>query len=770
MAKNAIRKIEEKILNYLRNYPHLTENFYRQLLISLHTEKSVTVDQIYDAAHKQLKKEIENAVEQNPNEGTARRWDQQEKIIIHSLIVQYASRLFTEEEIDKIFAMARGRSEAQKLEDIAALPDVSFRLLADRLKDFCALTKDSGDIPESEAMGIRVALIRHFISDQLEFIGVAKHYLKICDFLPIVENSIGPKKGIGKIGGKAAGMYLAYHILCKSQGEKSTQNCPIAIPESYFIRSDLYQEFINQNGLTKFYDEKYKPLDEIRNDFPMIKEIFKNGEFPPNIVGKLRKLLKKIGKTPLIVRSSSLLEDNFGSAFSGKYDSIFLPNQDILENRLQALLGAIAEVYASTLGPDPILYRRERNLIDYDEQMGILIQRVVGIRYSDYYLPVWAGVGFSRNEYRWSKRIRKEDGLLRLVMGLGTRAVDRVGNDYPRMVSLTIPTLRPEANISDIRKYSQKFIDVINLKKNRLETLPLEKLLKKESFPNLDHIVSIDQDSNLQMPVGKILNPAKEKFVITFDKFLRQTPYPGILKSSLKTLEKAYGYPVDIEFAYDGLFLYILQCRPQTKLSEHHRAHIPENLLKEKILFSVHHDVPNGIVRNIEYVVYIDPKKYDDIQSYSQKLTIGKIVGRINEIFEQNHFILIGPGRWGSNDINLGVRVRYSDINHTKVLIEVARKTGNYVPEVSFGTHFFQDLVEAGIYHLPLYPEEENSIFNEAFLLSSPNKLSKLLPEFKDFEDIVHVIHIPEATNGKKLTLAMDGENEEALAYFVEKA
>ncbi len=769
MAKSAIRKIEKKILDYLRDYPHLTENFYRQLLISLHTEKSITVDQIYDVAHKKLKKEIENTIDQNPNEGTARRWDQQEKIIIHSLIVKYASQLFKKEEIDKIFAIARGRSEAQKLEDIASLPDVSFRLLADRLKDFCELTKDSGDIPESEAMGIRVALIRHFISDQLEFIGVAKHYLKICDFLPIVENSIGPKKGIGKIGGKAAGMYLAYHILCKSQEEGDIQNCPVAIPESYFIRSDLYQEFINQNGLTKFYDEKYKPLDEIRNDFPMIKEIFKNGEFPPYIVGKLRKLLKKIGKVPIIVRSSSLLEDNFGSAFSGKYDSIYLPNQDTLENRIQALLGAIAEVYASTLGPDPILYRRERNLIDYDEQMGILIQKVVGTPYRDYYLPIWAGVGFSRNEYRWSKRIRKEDGLLRLVMGLGTRAVDRVGNDYPRMVSLTIPTLRPEANVVDIRKYSQKFIDVINLKKNRLETLPLQKLLGREPFPNLDHIVSIDKGTDLQTSVGKILNPAGENFIITFDKFLQKTPYPGILKNLFKTLEKAYGYPVDIEFAFDGNFLYILQCRPQSKLSEHHRAHIPEDIPKKDTLFSVHHDVSNGIIHNIEYIIYVDPKKYDEMQSYSQKLTVGKIVGLLNEKLERSKFILMGPGRWGSNNINLGVRVRYSDINHTRALIEVARKTENYVPEVSFGTHFFQDLVEAGIFHLPLYPDENNTIFNEEFLLKSPNKLPDLLPKYKDYADAIRVIFVPEAIDNKKLTIAMDGENEEALAYFVEK-
>ena len=750
----------------MRNYPHLTENFYRQLLISLHTEKNVTVDQIYDAAHKQLKKELANAAQQNPNEGTARRWDQQEKIIIHSLIVQYASELFTEEEIDNIFAIARGRSEAQKLEDIASLPDVSFRLLADRLKEFCALTNNSENIPESEAMGIRVALIRHFISDQLEFIGVAKHYLRICDFLPIVENSIGPKRGIGKIGGKAAGMFLAYKILCRGQEKSGETSCPVAIPESYFLRSDLYLEFINQNGLIKFYDEKYKPLEEIRADFPMIKEVFKNGEFPEYIVKKLRKLLKKWGRVPIIVRSSSLLEDNFGSAFSGKYDSIFLPNQDTLENRLQALLGAIAEVYASTLGPDPILYRRERNLIDYDEQMGILIQKVVGIHYRDYFLPIWAGVGFARNEYRWSKRIRKEDGLLRLVMGLGTRAVDRVGNDYPRMVALSLPSLRPEANIADIRKYSQRFVDVINLKKNRLETISLDELLGDEPFPFLDQIVSVEKDNDLQIPVGKILKPTGQRFVITFDKLLTQTRYPHILKKALRTLEKAYGYPVDIEFAFDGQSLYILQCRPQTRLSEHHRPHIPENLPEEAILFTANHDVPNGLVRKIDTIVYIDPRKYDQIQSYSDKLTIGKIVGTLNDRLADRKFILMGPGRWGSNDINLGVRVRYADINHTKVLIEIARQTGSYIPEVSFGTHFFQDLVEAGIYHLPLYPDEKNVRFNEDFFQNTPNALAKIAPEYQKFEDVVKVIQVPEATGGKTLTIALDGENEQAVAYF----
>ncbi|HDK35751.1 MAG TPA: hypothetical protein ENG82_02495 [Bacteroidetes bacterium] len=287
-----------------------------------------------------------------------------------------------------------------------------------------------------------------------------------------------------------------------------------------------------------------------------------------------------------------------------------------------------------------------------------------------------------------------------------------------------------------------------------------------EPFPALEQIVSIERDGHLRTPVGKILCPGKERVAITFDKFLGQTKYPATLKNALRVLGKAYGYPVDIEFAYDGRSIFILQCRPQTKSSEHHRARIPKNIPKESILFSVKHDVPSGTTENIEYIIYIDPLRYDRIQSYSQKLTIGKIVGALNDTLEHKKFILMGPGRWGSNDINLGVRVRYADINHTKVLIEVARQTGNYVPEVSFGTHFFQDLVEAGIYHLPLYPDEKNVIFNDAFLQTTPNKLPEILPKYRDFKDTVKVIFVPEATNGKTLFIAMDGESEEALAYF----
>ena len=196
------------------------------------------------------------------------------------------------------------------------------------------------------------------------------------------------------------------------------------------------------NNLVHWNDQKYKNEDEMRANTRISCRI-SNGEFSPEFWKSCRRLLERLGNQPLIVRSSSLLEDNFGTSFAGKYESIFLPNQGSHTENLHALTQAIARVYASTLNPNALLYRRSRGLQDYDERMAILIQVVQGERFGRYYLPHAAGVAFSRNLYRWSPQIRREDGFVRLVWGLGTRAVDRVGNDYPRLIALSHPTLRP---------------------------------------------------------------------------------------------------------------------------------------------------------------------------------------------------------------------------------------------------------------------------------------------------------------------------------------
>ncbi len=303
------------------------------------------------------------------------------------------------------------------------------------------------------------------ISDQLRYINVAKEWFTVNDLAEIRHR----KLGTGKIGGKAAGMLLAMRILEES-GDMEIKDC-IHVPDSYFIGSDVFYTFLSINNLVHWNDQKYKSEAEMRAEYPQIQRDFEASEFPLDFLGDLSGLLEQIGRKPLIVRSSSLLEDNFGTSFAGKYESVFCPNQADQAANLRSLTRAIIRVYSSTLNPNALLYRRSKGLQDYDERMAILIQIVEGETFGKYYLPQAAGVAFSRNLYRWAPQIRREDGFARMVWGLGTRAVDRVGNDYPRLVALSHPLLRPSTDASSIRRYSQQYVDVIDLEENEFRTL-----------------------------------------------------------------------------------------------------------------------------------------------------------------------------------------------------------------------------------------------------------------------------------------------------------
>ena len=276
------------------------------------------------------------------------------------------------------------------------------------------------------------------------------------------------------------------------------------------------------NGLMYWNDQKYKPDDRIWEEYPRLKEEFLAGKFPPEILVELSGLLEQLGNKPLIVRSSSLLEDTFGTAFAGKYDSYFCPNQGTPAENLAALTRAIAGTFASTLKPEALLYRRSNGLQDYDERMAILIQEVEGEPYGRYYLPHGAGVAFSRNLYRWNPQIRREDGFARLVWGLGTRAVERVGNDYPRPVALSHPTLLPDDNPQAIRYYSQQFVDLIDLQDNAFKTLPVKEVLRP-NYPVLRLIAQLERDGYIATPRSRVMEDEIGSLVITFDELLRRS-------------------------------------------------------------------------------------------------------------------------------------------------------------------------------------------------------------------------------------------------------
>jgi len=636
------------------------------------------------------------------------------------------------------------------------------------IRRYMKITEQQNLLSENERTGLTVALIQRLLSENLNYIKIAKNYITIEFFYSILKKVIGPSKGYGKLGGKSAGLVLAKEII-KENAKTNPLLENIDIPNSWFITSDTMYEFIHHNALEEFVFTKYQDPDQIKLEYLFLEYIYKNSFFPDTMIIKIKNVLDQSEGKPLVIRSSSLLEDSFDAAFSGKYKSLFISNIGSKEERLASVLNAIAEVYASTFGPDPIEYRKERGLLDFREEMGILIQEVVGTKIGKYFLPSFAGVAFSHNEFRWSTRIDREDGIIRVVAGLGTRAVDRTMNDYPTLISPGKPGIKLNLSVLDKIRYSQTYLDVINLETNVFETINFDEFIKEnyDSYPALDKIVSFNRVSSLVEPISVLADFHKEDLVITFNNLVDRTGFVQQVRDMLNALQNAFTKPVDIEFAHDGQKLYLLQCRPQSSFEKDAAVKIPTDIMPDDIVFTANQYVSTGYVKDIEYIVYVDIHEYSKLKSVLEISEVTRLIGKLNRKLPRKKFILIGPGRWGSKgDIKLGVPVIYSDINNTAMLIEVAKESDGYVPELSFGTHFFQDLVEANIRYLPLYPFNEDVQFNEDFLIKSKNRLLDYSDADKDFTRIIKVIKINDEKENRRLSVYMNGDINRGIACF----
>ena len=678
----------------------------------------------------------------------------------------YFARHFNWEEINNYINLARKQDAFYDLNRVLNAEGVTWQQIRDAIGELCAIPQGSLYISPDEAMGVRVALISRFISDQLPFVGVAKNHITIRDMDELLDHIIwNPRRG-GRIGGKAAGMFLAYKIILPVLEDRDPEfEKYVRIPESHYFSSGFLTDFLDTNNLFSFHSQKYKSRETIEEEFGQITLTIQKATFPPDVMMQFRSFLDKIGEHPLIIRSSSLLEDNFGYTFSGKYDSVFIANQGEIEVRLSEFIRALKQVLTSVFTPRAILYRRDHDLLDFDERMSVLVQKVVGRQYENYFFPSAAGVAFSQNMYSWTPRIVKSDGLLRMVLGLGTRAVDRTGPDYPRMVPLSHPLLRPEVGSEEIRKYSQKLVDVLDLKNRTVKTIPAADLLGQTDHPELYYLLSVDDEGHLAAPLFKNREIDLSRACITFENLLSKTPVAGLMKRILHKLEDAYGRPVEVEFAWDDGKLYILQCRALAEGKLVERIATPKDVPAEWILFRCGMCLFNSVVTNIEYIVYIDPRAYARLQTLEERLAVGRMVGRLNRLLENKVYALFGPGRWGTNDVQMGIKVGYDDINRTRVLAEIAFKDMGSVPEPSYGTHFFNDLVEANIVPLAIYPDTPGTVFAEDFLLRCANAISSVTQEPVE-SDIVQLIHVPSCTQGRLLHVYLNGEEQEGIGFF----
>ena len=602
--------------------------------------------------------------------------------------------------------------------------------------------------------------LRQLISHDERILGLAEKYLTLADIVDSWKHLIGS----GMIGGKAAGMLLARAILNKADPRWSKI---LEEHDSFFIGSDVFYSFLVDNDCWVIRQNQKHP-ETLLDGAKGARQRIRKGKFPDYIVARFSDMLDYFGQTPIIVRSSSLLEDNFGNSFSGKYESVFCANQGTKQHRLEEFINAVRVVYASAMCEGALNYRAKRNVLEQDEQMALLVQRVSGKPYNSSFFPQVAGVGFSYNPYVWNEDIDPQAGMIRLVFGLGTRAVDSPDNDYTRVVALNAPEKQPVAGFEDIAKLAQKRVDMLNLAEDRFTTNYFSNIVNQSPELPKDLFVSFDRAQNQNYQ-----NSSSPHFILTFDKLFSNTEFIQNMKDMLHTLRDAYDCHVDIEFAANFLDdtnykINLVQCRPlQIKESSSVSCSVPE-VKPEDLILKAH----SGIIGRsrsifIERFIYVEPSAYGHL-SESDRYTIARLIGKLMHLQEKDdskNIMLLGPGRWGTTTPSLGVPVSFNDINTVSVICEMETMHEGLVPDLSLGTHFFNDFVEMDLLYLGFFSREKKNVINKDFFSNSPNSFNILLPKSSDWS---HVIKVIDTYEEQTVVLTADTIKQNAIVYISE--
>ena len=527
--------------------------------------------------------------------------------------------------------------------------------------------------------------------------------------------------GTGMIGGKACGMLLSRKIV--------ENNRPDIFPriephDSFYIGSDVFYAFIVDNGL---WDLRIKQRTE-EGFFKLADEFSERlmaGKFSGRIENEFRRILDYYGSDPFICRSSSILEDGFGNAFAGKYESVFCGNMGTPEERLEEFEKAVKEVYASTMSEAALDYRKRRSLDKRDEQMAILVQRVSGSRYDGFFMPCAAGVGYSMSPYRIGN-VKSESGMLRLVMGLGTAAVDRRTGSYPRMVSLDAPSRIIHSTMSDRQQYSQRIVDGVSLETGLVEGFDPLKISDK--FPYYQKKLLFSHNSDTERMLRE-QGQKREVLYVSCEGLTQNEALMKDMQDILSLIQEHYEYPVDTEYtiniAQDGSYVIdLLQCRPLQLTQDGDRVEFPDNVMADQVLLETK-GVSMGFSRKIKLdaVVYIDPIGYYNMP-YKSKYDIKKALSDVNWYYKGKgkKLLLLTPGRICTSSPELGVPSTFAEISEFNVIAEVSESKAGYIPELSYGSHIFQDLVEAGILYTAVFEGQSTKSYRPELLRTGAEK------------------------------------------------
>lgn len=545
--------------------------------------------------------------------------------------------------------------------------------------------------------------------------------------------------GTGMIGGKACGMLLARKII---ENKRPDLYARLEPHDSYYIGSDVFYSYIVHND---FWDIRIRQRrkEEYFSLADTFAECLRSGEFSDTEREQFGRLLDYYGQDPIIVRSSSILEDGFGNAFAGKYESVFCANSGTYEERLHEFEEAVRTVYASTMSKSALDYRLRRGLANRDEQMALLVQRVSGSRYENFFMPCAAGVGYSYSPYRFSEAIDPTAGMLRLVMGLGTGAVDRTQGSYPRLVSLDKPQMTTAVTSSEKHQFSQRNVDLIDFTSDKLDSRDLFKLQNQIPLYLKRLLLEHDYDAERMF---QDRGQYKEIYFISCGGLVKNAELMRDMQQLMALIQEEYQYPVDIEYTINvsdtgEYVINLLQCRPLQVANDDGAVTIPANLERDRIFLECRH-ASMGLSETIklDYIVFVDSVAYYQMP-YKEKYQVAKAIGALNWHFRDSgkHLMLLVPGRIGTSSPELGVPTVFSDISGFDIICEVSESKAGYMPELSYGSHIFQDLVEAGILYGAVFENEKTIAFEPEKIRQLENQLTDFYPEGEHLRDIIGI-------------------------------
>ena len=547
--------------------------------------------------------------------------------------------------------------------------------------------------------------------------------------------------GEGSLGGKGRGLAFIDNMIKRHPDFDDFENATVAIPKTVVLCTDIFDEFMDSNRL---YQLALSDADD-----EVILRAFLRAKLPDRLVEDFFSFFDVV-KSPIAIRSSSLLEDSHYQPFAGIYSTYMIPYMEDKYEMLRMLSDAIKGVYASVFYKDSKAYMQATSNVIDQEKMAVILQEVVGTQYGDRYYPAISGVARSINYYPINDELA-EEGTVSLALGLGKYIVDggltlRVCPYHPNQVlqtselEIALRETQTRFYALDLRNTGHNFSldDGFNLLKLHIKDA--------EADGALNYIASTYDPYDMVIRDG--IYPGGRK-VITFANILQHDVFP---LARLLQLAQKYGQgemrrPVEIEFAVNfdankktGAF-YLLQIRPMVDI----KADLDEDLSlipEDKIILKSENSLGHGVIDDICDIIYVKTDGY----TASNNQLIAYEIEKLNKRFldEGKHYVLVGPGRWGSSDTWLGIPVKWPNISAARVIVEAGLT--NYRVDPSQGTHFFQNLTSFGVGYFTINAFMNDGIYNQDYLNSLPAVEETKFLRWVRFE--------------KPLTVKMDGKKK----------